>query len=123
MQLQPVVGPLDASDGCTRLDSGAKRRQRRNRRIGVKLLQRHGRHSDVARVRFVQQARPEDLDRQGERRIVGREVQRRQGNQVPERCHSVVRLAVLVQPAAEGLAIELGIGGIERTKRKRSTRS
>ena len=75
--------------------------------------------ADVAAVGAVEQAGPEDLDRQGQRRLGGGHVDRRQRDQVPEALDGRVALAVTGQPRAEGHAVERGVVGIEAAQGER----
>src|SRR5439155_25263126 len=54
------------------------------RRVAVQALQRHGGNADVARVGGVEQTGPEDHRREQQRSLVGRQIERRQRDQVPQ---------------------------------------
>ncbi len=71
------------------------------------------------RVGLVEEAVAEDLRRDGERRVLGRQVERRQGDQVPERVDRVLRLAVRAQPRGEGLVVERRVGRVELAELRR----
>ena len=67
----------------------------------------------------VQQTGPEDLRRKRERRLRGRDIDRRQRDQVPEPVDCPLALAMVGEPAAEGDVVERRVVGSRRRERER----
>ena len=116
---QPAELPLDRAHGRAEDDPRSGLLEHRGGRVAVQLLQRHRRDADVARPRRVEEPGAEHLNRLRERRFVGRDVHRRQRDQVPQRRNRPGRLLVGPQPVAERHEIELRIVGIETSERGR----
>ena len=100
-------------------DLHAGLRQRPRRLLAVQLAERDLRPADVAPIGRVQEAGAEHHGRQRKRRLVSRDVERRQRDEVPQRGDRVATLAVGHQPRTERDVVEGGVVEVEPPQRQR----
>ena len=108
---------LDRARRLAENDPRSRSLERDRCRVAVQLLQRHGRDADVRGVGGVEHPGAKDERRKRERRLRRGEVERRNGDQVPELGERRLRLAVVAEPVAERPLVERRVSGIELPQR------
>ena len=99
------------------VDGDAGARQRACRRIPDDLLQRGAVQADVPGRRVAEQALLEDERAERQRGLGGRQIQRRQRDQVPQRRDRPRALPVLAQPGSPACASRRAADASERERR------
>ena len=101
-------GNLGAQD-----DLGAELGQQGRTRVAVQLAQRERGDPDVGRVVLAEQAGLDHHGGQRQRGVVARDVQRRDGEQVPQRPAGPLVLPPLGEPVAEPLRVRRRVGRVD----------
>ena len=107
------LGRVDGGDLGAQVDLGAQPGQQGRAGVTVQLAQGKGGDADVGRVVLAEQAGLDHGGGQREGGVVARDVQRRDGEQVPQGSARVLGLAVGGQPVAEALGVERRVGRIQ----------